>query len=340
IGKSSVNENDIVKASVYCYVSKDFNGTWAILYASDAAIGQCNYDLKNKGKWQKLSINIKCKKGEAFGFLYFSKFGVKDFSSLKGYVIFAYPKIEIIKYNNNNSSSFNDNLSRKDNRNLFLNRNSLKNRKINEIYSFISLIDWSNHSKYTISGFFYSSLFFEKNSDSTITDKDPIRNWAAKFISEDTTYFPYKANIVVDTISNSFIDPRISRWEFAVQIFLKEYNWKQKIFGGGFNFLNWYGYYFDKEKTRSDYPHNPFLSILLYSGIFGLILYIIFMFKVFFYYTIYFKEYKILSVFFIITFFFSFFSSGSPFDPPMMGFFVILPFFIHSIHRISKPELK
>ena len=36
---------------------------------------------------------------------------------------------------------------------------------------------------------------------------------------------------------------------------------------------------------------------------------------------------------FLITFFFSFFSGSSPFDPPIMGFFILLPFFIHSIHK-------
>jgi hypothetical protein len=45
-----------------------------------------------------------------------------------------------------------------------------------------------------------------------------------------------------------------------------------------------------------------------------------------------------LAIFFLITFFFSFFSAGSPFDPPIMGFFVILPFFIHSINKKIKAE--
>ncbi len=129
-------------------------------------------------------------------------------------------------------------------------------------------------------------------------------------------------------------------WQFARQIFTKEYNWNQKIFGGGFDFLNWYGYYFHKDKTRSDWPHNPFLSVLLYSGILGLLVYIVLMYKVFYFYIKYIKEYYILFIFFLITFFFSFFSAGNPFDPPMMGFFVILPFFIHSIHKqdITEPE--
>jgi O-antigen ligase len=164
-------------------------------------------------------------------------------------------------------------------------------------------------------------------------DTDPIRNMASKFISEDTTYYPYKANIEATGNLTSFIGDRVLRWEFAYQIFRKEYTLKQKIFGGGFNFLNWYGYYFLHDKTQSDWPHNPFLSILLYSGIIGLLIYCFFIYKVFFYYLRYRKEYPLLFIFFLITFFFTFFSGGSPFDPPIMGFFVILPFFIHSIHK-------
>ena len=166
-------------------------------------------------------------------------------------------------------------------------------------------------------------------------EKDPVRKWAAKLISEDTTYYGYKKELFVNKTSNKFSGPRIMRWQFALQIFQKEYNWKQKIFGGGFNFLNWYGYYFRKDKTASDYPHNPFLSILLYSGIFGLIIYLFFLYKSIRYYIKYFREYQIISIFFLITFVFSFFSAGCPFDPPVMGFFVILPFFIHYIHKKS-----
>ena len=162
-------------------------------------------------------------------------------------------------------------------------------------------------------------------------DTDPLRKWLAAKFSEDTTYTNFKSNISIDTISDSFFAARIMRWEFALQIFKKEFNLKQKIFGGGFNFLNWYGYYFLKDKTLSDYPHNPFLSILLYSGIVGLIIYFVLIYNVFKYYIMYRKEYYLFCVFFLITFFFSFFSAGSPFDPPIMGFFILLPFFIHSI---------
>jgi hypothetical protein len=337
IGKKNVNDNDIVKASVYCYVSEDFNGTWAILYSSEGAIGQCDYDLKNKGKWQKLNINLACKKGTEYVHLYFSKFGARDFSSLKGYVIFAYPTVEIISVKTQNSSSLNFNLNRRDRSDSILKKNTIKTYKNN---SFLGSINLTDNSTYNISSCFnILPILYNINTDPAISENDPIRKWAARFISEDTTYHDHKKELIVDTVANNFFGPRLMRLKFAVQIFTKEYNWRQRVLGGGFNFLNWYGWYFYKDKTRSDYPHNPFLSVLLYSGIIGFILYLIFISRVFFHYLNYYKEYKIISLFFLITFLFSFFSAGSPFDPPVMGFFVMLPFFIHSVHKKKKPEL-
>jgi hypothetical protein len=296
ISNETVTKNKILDASVYCYVSDDFDGTWALITCEGATSGkkENEYDLNFKGTWQKLHIRVDCLYGNAPVYLYFSKFNTTDFKSLKGYVIFAFPKVEI-----------------------FEKPDSLLSTRLKE---------------FNTSGFFkYSSML--SFGTPQYKDTDPLRKWFAAKFSEDTTYNNYKSNISVDTISNSFIAARIIRWKFALQIFKKEFNWKQKIFGGGFNFLNWYGYIFLKDKTLSDYPHNPFLSMLLYSGIIGFILYLILIYYVFKYYIFYRKEYFLFCIFFLITFFFSFFSGGSPFDPPIMGFFILLPFFIHSIHK-------
>ena len=45
-------------------------------------------------------------------------------------------------------------------------------------------------------------------------------------------------------------------------------------------------------------------------------------------------------IFFLITYFFTFFSGGNPFDPPIMGFFMMLPFFIHYIHEKDKTDFE
>jgi hypothetical protein len=303
ISNEVVNEGKSLEASVYCFVSEDYDGEFALISCEGATIGKtvCEYDLQFKGKWQKLSLKVNCTNGTAPVYLYFSKFGVKDFSTLKGYVIFAYPDVEIKEKKNSISVS----------PDVF---------DLNRIEHAVMI----------------PPLHFNTN-EQTI-DRDPLRNWLKNLFSEDTVYHGYSKNLVVNGSSNEFIGARYVRWKFAWQIYTKEFNPRQKVFGGGFNFLNWFGYYFLKDKTLSDYPHNPFLSILLYSGIVGLVLYILLLFKVFNYYLKYIKEYYLFFIFFLITFFFSFFSAGSPFDPPLMGFFMLLPFFIHSIHNNDIPS--
>jgi SAM-dependent methyltransferase len=313
-----IKENDTVNLSVYCYVSKDFNGDWALinLINNGAWIAYTNYNFERKGTWQKLCISERCKKGEISGSLFFSKYKVTDFSSLRGHVIYAYPECKIIS--NRNKNDFISNF-------LIPKQITGSENWMPDVVTFQDEI---------ISGAFNPVLFLKALS---VQDKDPVRKWAYQFVSEDTTYHGYKSNISVDTIKNAFFDMRFIRWQFALQIFTKEFSWSQKVFGGGFNFLNWYGYYFLKDKTKTDYPHNPFLHVLLYSGILGLIIYSFFLYKVFYYYIKYRKEYTLLFIFFLITFYFAFFSAGNPFDPPIMGFFSILPFFIHAVHIKEKP---
>lgn len=365
IGMSHARLDDIVDASIYCYISDDFNGDIVAMYSEGTTSGNKTsvYNLNEKSIWKKLSISVNCTPGDAPVYVGIFKVGVTSFSSLKGYVIFAFPQYEIRNVKGespslsrpytkeNNSKSTSSNLLKE---NIYCNiRNSSAQFEIGtEMNARNCYKPDETIMRYKVPIENIELTHKTSNQSSllgfhdisrlgilmTLNDSDPIRNWINKFVHEDTTYHGYKSNLNVGIVERSMIDGRKIRWKFALKIYSIEYNWKQKIFGGGFNFLNWYGYYFYKDKTKSDYPHNPFLSILLYSGLFGLIIYMIFMYKVFFYYIKYFKEYKILSVFFIITFFFSFFSAGSPFDPPLMGFFVILPFFICSIYRKDKSE--
>jgi hypothetical protein len=298
----TTNETDSVNSSVYCYVSEDFDGTSVFLTVGTFGIPYANgklidyYDLNEKGKWKKLCINFVAKKGNVPLYISMLKNGVKDFSGLKGYVIFAYPNFSI-----------------KDN------KTSIINKKIAK--------DSSN--KHSL---IYASNLFSLGVLNMRTN-DPLRKWMSDLQTEDTIFYKMIRISPSNCLDSYFNDDRLQRWKFAFNIFNNEYNLNQKITGTGFNFLNWYGYYFLHDKTASDWPHNPFLSILLYSGIMGLLIYCFFLYKVFYYYIKYIKEYPLFFIFFLITFFFAFFSSGSPFDPPVFGFFSILPFFIHSVHK-------
>lgn len=332
------NSGDRIRASVFCFVSGEFNGNEVGLsIGSDiinkkVAVGNCTsiYDLNTKGIWKKLEIEFDCSGGEIPIYLSFRQNKVKNFSSLRGFVIFAYPQNEILL------KTVSESIIKESDVKLLkgFKTNERKNSPILEV---TSAMNDCITSKYILSDNNYASFavlpsLTLKLFSSIEVDHDPIRRWASKFISEDTIYYPPKHNLVVNSFSNNLIDDRVSRWQFAVQIYLKEYNLRQKIFGGGFNFLNWYGFYFFNDKLISDYPHNPFLSVLLYSGILGLIFYSMYMIRVIYLYFKYFSEYKSLATFFLIICFFSLFSAGNPFDPPIMGFFTILPFFIDQVH--------
>ncbi|MBN1970504.1 MAG: hypothetical protein JW870_14150 [Candidatus Delongbacteria bacterium] len=366
VASINVSKGDRIKASVYCFVSDSFNidqssiGVTYLDISKNLIFGKVldSYNLNNKGVWQKLEIDFTCDEGEITINMSITKKYVRDFSSLKGYVIFAYPQYEKII---THSSIISQEVSQKGNNySKFGNLNFHKFRIPKETKGLttrwfrcedgIAYSSWkeTGSKNYLMdinskNDYYQSSLFNLPKFDTLLlvskpADNDLIRRWVSNFISEDTLYYPYRSNLSVMKISPEFGVDRLSRWEFAAQIFFREYNLKKKIFGGGFSFLNWYGYYFYNDKTRSDWPHNPFLQVLLYSGILGLIVYFFFIYKVFYYYIIYIKEYFLFFIFFLITFFFSFFSAGSPFDPPIMGFFNILPFFIHFIHSKDKQK--
>lgn len=308
----TIVQNNIVKASAYCFVSTDFNGDLVSIEIINrkGTIKSDEYDLMKKNCWQKLEISQECQNDTIEQALWFSKYHAVDFDDLNGYVIFANPEIS-----NSDDTTYIP-LTEKD-------KYEMPGINHNNVFT-------NNISKASIIGIVLNNL---PSNIRTPKDPDPIRRWIAKIVSEDTTYYGYKGNYQTDTKYINFGDDRKLLWKFAAEIFMKEYSWTQKVLGGGYNFLNWYGYYFDRDKTRTDYPHNPFLSILLYSGIIGLIFYFALLIKVIYLYIKYIKEYYYFFIFFLISFFFTFFSGGNPFDPPVMGFLVILPFFIHSVYK-------
>jgi hypothetical protein len=328
IKQYSASFGDSIEASVYCYASENFDGNAAIR-AEGAILGNHDvyYDLNQSGRWQKLDMSFKCSGGLVTIYLYINKGGVTDFSKLKGYSIFAHPEFIMtpkMYKDSSNQSSF-----------IYSEKTYDYGNRIEKKHVVV------NSNLFSSDSHLYKASFLNFQVDcvlkilSIVPKEDPIRNWIAKVISEDTTYHGYNSILDIGPVSGDFASDRILRWNFAWQIFTSEYSWSKKIFGGGFNFLNWYGFYFYNDKAKNDYPHNPLLAILLYSGVLGLCLYLILLSKVFYYFWKYVKGNEILYIFFIITFFFSFFSSGTPFDPPLMGFFVILSFLMRDIYEID-----
>jgi hypothetical protein len=123
---------------------------------------------------------------------------------------------------------------------------------------------------------------------------------------------------------NNFYGPRASRWLYSWVVFKDSLSAPQKIFGGGFDYLKMFGTEFGE--VEYDYPHNPFLSAFLYSGIVGGIAYIWFMFLVFYYYIKYYRHHIYFFICFLVTFYFSFFSVNTHFTIPAFALFSMIPF--------------
>ena len=276
IGNDSVSNGDLVNASVYCYVSEYYNGTWVRLSAEGSIIGgkAVYYDLAKKGTWQKLTLIAECKKGTAPAYLYLSKYGVTDFSSLKGHVIFAYPQYQIIDHANFSSLD--------------------KDLKINSL-SFVNV----------------------------------NFNWLKKILINDSYINNDTINLdqILATYENKELSgSRLERWYFAWYLFKNEYRWYEKIFGGGFKYLEKFGEKFFPDEERLDYPHNPIISSFLYSGIIGGLFYIYFLILTFWYYWKYRKHHMVFFIMYLVTFFFAFFSGNSHFSIPIFAFLSFIPF--------------
>ena len=128
-----------------------------------------------------------------------------------------------------------------------------------------------------------------------------------------------------DTI-NYFTSSRTDRWRYALELWQTRYDTKQKIFGQGYKYLEWYGEKFYDNPKRYDFPHNPIISSFLYSGIIGGIVYIIFLIMSLW---LYWKRRKELGIFFIMylcCMFFCMFSGSSHFSFPLFAFLSFMPF--------------
>jgi hypothetical protein len=141
--------------------------------------------------------------------------------------------------------------------------------------------------------------------------------------SNDTTGELRKDNYLKTLKNERLTGGRTSRWYFAWEIF-KEYPLQKKIFGGGFDYLKLFGEEYNEAKE--DYPHNPFISAFLYSGLIGGFAYIIFMVSVCFLYIKYYRRHLFFLICFIIVFFFSFVSANSHFSVPIFSILCLIPF--------------
>jgi hypothetical protein len=124
---------------------------------------------------------------------------------------------------------------------------------------------------------------------------------------------------------NALIKVRYEFMSYAWKLF-RESNWEEKLFGSGFGYLKKFGAKYNNNPNDPTYPHNPFISHLLFSGVVGLIILFIFLGTVIKEYIKYRKQMGIYFIFFVITFFFAFFSGNTYFSTPILVGLSILPY--------------
>ena len=128
---------------------------------------------------------------------------------------------------------------------------------------------------------------------------------------------------------------RIIKFKFALKLF-REAPLKAKLFGEGFSYLEDFGDEFSipSKKLITDYPHNLFLSALLYSGLFGaLILGLLFLQVCWIIFKL--KELKLfMALLFALSLIFNFFSGNSLFSISIFGFSLLLP--LHAYYLQNK----
>src|SRR5699024_9308148 len=129
-----------------------------------------------------------------------------------------------------------------------------------------------------------------------------------------------KINEVDDSLSS-----RTKRWQYAYEMY-NDYDFLQLTFGKGFSYLPKYGKRFNTD-LEEDYPHSPFLSVLLYGGIIG-----VFSLVLLFLWTIYLtiKNRKNLNIYLIALFYLSIpiiiVSSNSIFSISLFNLIILIIF--------------
>lgn len=127
----------------------------------------------------------------------------------------------------------------------------------------------------------------------------------------------------MDSLDGNFSE-RTDRWQYALDLIRNQFNIFNIFLGSGFSYLEYYSNYF-KTGGYEDYPHNPFISTFLYSGLIGFVvvssLYIVSFYKLFKLRKIFGLE---MILIFLISFSFLVISGNSIFSSKLLLFNLIL----------------
>jgi hypothetical protein len=142
--------------------------------------------------------------------------------------------------------------------------------------------------------------------------------------NEEKTDIIDKKELSFTDIHSGFYSSRFDRWKYSKVIFMDSMSFSQKIFGKGFDYIYMFGRKLNEGEI--DYPHNPFLSTLIFSGIIGFLVYLWYFLSVIILYIRSYRRHRFFFISFIIVFCFSFVSSNTHFSVPVFAILCIIPF--------------
>ncbi len=145
-----------------------------------------------------------------------------------------------------------------------------------------------------------------------------------KIVHQVTHHVNVYLNNTQELTSNAF---HFNKWEYAIEYYQQQ-PFINKVFGSGFSYLQAFGQEFNENKELVDYPHNPIISALLYSGIVGAVFALLFLIISVYYGILYFKKYTLFSLMLFTSLLFVFFSGNSLFSVPIFLFLFSLSFLI------------
>jgi len=162
-------------------------------------------------------------------------------------------------------------------------------------------------------------IVFAAVKNNTSLNAKLISGYNDKFTQDDSNGIEYQKALKL-----AF---KYDKWEYALEYF-SEQKFINKVFGSGFLYLEKFGEKFHTDSTRYDYPHNPVLSSLLYSGLIGALFLLSFLLISLYYGFVYLKKYPLFSLMLLISSLFVFFSGNSILSIPVFLFLFSVSFLI------------
>lgn len=131
------------------------------------------------------------------------------------------------------------------------------------------------------------------------------------------------------------VESRRVRWNTAMNIYIK-HTPAQKMIGSGFDYMQRYEYKYSYLHHSPDYPHSHFLSALLYSGLIGLLVFVVFIFQVIILYAKNLQYDTFFASLFFLVFSFNLISGNTHFSGKLLAVLCLVPLIYTNVFSKSK----